>query len=95
MSEENKEPQSKLLERLFTERLSGNWRKKVKLEVRADTLYWFFRLIERGIEGFRDDYTKENRGKLDACSVASLVSFQADLEKLLKQVEASLPPEKT
>jgi hypothetical protein len=83
-----------LAERLhdrFAEKFGDDWRRDISLTLRADALYWFVYLAERGIEAKRQDF----KGDKDVASaVASLASWQMDLENLLSKVEAVLPPKR-
>jgi hypothetical protein len=76
---------------LLAERFGQDWRRDISLTLRADALYWFVFLAERGIEAKRQDF----KGDKDVASaVASLASWQMDLENLVSKVEAVLPPRK-
>jgi hypothetical protein len=76
---------------LLTERFGQDWRKDNSLTLRADALYWFVFLAERGIAAKRQDFKNDTDV---ASAVASLASWQMDLENLVSKVEAVLPPKK-
>lgn len=82
------------LNALLIARLGNNWRRDIDLTIRADTLYWFFSLIEEGIDSRAKRWREGGKGKLDACEVASIGSWHLDLEELLAQVQTTLdnPP---
>lgn len=76
---------------LLTGRFGMDWRRDISLTLRADVLYWFVFLAERGIAAKRQDFT----GDSDVASAAaSLASWTMDLENLVSKVEAVLPPKK-
>jgi hypothetical protein len=77
---------------LLTERFGQDWRRDISLTLRADALYWFVFLAERGIAAKRQDF----KGDKDVASaVASLASWTMDLENLVSKIQAVLPPKKS
>lgn len=72
--EQSPKPQTQA-ERLHDElvrRFGMNFHHNLKLEIRADTLYWLVSLVEAGIQKRKEEFRAENGGKLDASSAASI-----------------------
>jgi hypothetical protein len=77
---------------LLSEQFGDDWRRDISLTLRADTLYWFVFLAERGIAAKRQDF----KGDKDVASaVASLASWTMDLEALLNKIQTTFPPKKS
>lgn len=73
-----------------------DWRKDITLTLRADLLYWWVFLAERGIEERRQHFKANPSQQRPAEAAASLASWTIDLESLLGKVRAALTaPKKT
>lgn len=89
-----KEPTiAETLHNLLTERLGDNWRQDVSLTLRADVLYWIVYLAEKGIELRKAEMRADKTNRL-AEVVASIASWQIDLDNLVKRIESTFPPKK-
>jgi hypothetical protein len=93
--EEDTDSDKSVPERLWnylTARYGDDWRHDVKLTLRADDLYWLVRLAQWGLDGKREALRKSPNK--DAGEVASVASWQQQLEALLSQIrEATKKPE--
>lgn len=76
--------------------LGDGWRKSVPLKVRADNLYWLVFLAWEGWKARRGQYRNELKAgrRPDMSEVASLASWQMDLEAFVDQIKANLPKAK-
>jgi hypothetical protein len=85
--EPEKKKEESLEDKLFRQlsrRFGNNWRRTLRVELRADSLSWIVKLALWGYEQ-RKKEIKEDKGK-DICDVMSLVSFQHDLEQFVEAV---------
>lgn len=73
---------SEKLHEMLSERFGSDWRKDITLTHRVDDLYWLVKLAE---EGLAERKRKVNR-QSDASTIASIGSFQIDLENLLASI---------
>jgi hypothetical protein len=81
------------LEAIFQAKLGDNWCKEITLKLRADTLYWIVYLAQLGIEMRRQKEQAKGHphgGLATAEGIASIASWQMDLEKVVEQVEKAL-----
>lgn len=86
MSKKAKSSHEKLQD-AFAKHFGKNWQKLLTIQVRASELSWFVLLIEKGIQKMKQEYIDASPTKrLDAAGVASLSSFQIDLETMVSKV---------
>ncbi len=76
------------LQKLFEEKLGGNWRKNINMDIRADNLYWLIFLAEAGINAKKEEMRKTKTPQVEL--VASVASWQLDLEALLAKIKQTL-----
>lgn len=92
---EKKQTQSERLTQLLFNRFGdAGWNADIPLLVRADTLSWFVKLIECGLETRRKEFRAEGKGRLGAAEATSLGSWCIDLEQLVDQIERKLSTDK-
>lgn len=70
-------------------KFGDNWRHELKITIRGDTLSWFIKLIEMGIEAQTREWRNIGLGKiprqLDASEIASIGSWKLDLARMVDQ----------
>ena len=83
--------QSDRLHMLYISTLGDNWRREIKLNIRADNLWWFVRLIEWGIKKRKEEFLKDTKSRPSEIA-ASLGTWYLHLKQLVDQVESILKP---
>lgn len=72
---------------ILTKRFGTNWRRDLKLRVRADNLYWLVFLAAKGILAKREEYKKNGSERVEMA--ASLADWHLTLESLVDQAETA------
>jgi hypothetical protein len=75
---------------LLAEKFGEDWRREISLTLRADALYWLVFLAEAGIEAKHKEFKADKTS--GASEVASLASWQMDLENLLARIKSAFAP---
>jgi hypothetical protein len=87
MSNEHKQADDRLHE-LFAAKFGDDWRRDIRLTLRADVLYWLVHLARFGISAKSKLFT--DLGVNNAEAEASVASWKIGLDDLLSQVELIL-----
>lgn len=88
MSEEKKEKSlEQRLEEILYAKLGTDYRRDLSLTIRADALSWVLKLAVWGLEARLEKYRNTPREKRNVADVASIGSFEIDLEAMLSAIE--------